>query len=211
MSGKPGRWLVIALLPLLCAAGDPTRFALPPSPPRFSPPAHGVLFSDDFSGGLDAWKPDQPGVWSTWRGMLRADLPDQKQLRSVLRTGSPDWRDYVLDFDVCMMRGVDKGAVVRLVDENGVGVDLRGGTYQDVIAYIREWPVGKAGAINSNATWNHVRIEVRGDRMIVHVNGEQRLDRPIARAPRGGIALAAYTGGTGECTVYYDNVIVTAP
>jgi hypothetical protein len=48
--------------------------------------------------------------------------------------------------------------------------------------------------------------------MIVRVNGELRLDRSIARAERrGGIALAAYTGGVGECTVYYDNVIVTAP
>jgi hypothetical protein len=211
MRVKPVRWLVLALLPLLCAAGDPTRNALPPTPPRFVQPARGVLLADDFSHGLHAWKPDQPGVWSVWRGMLRADLPDQKQLRSVLRAGDPEWRDYALDFDVCMMRGVDKGAVVRLVEETGVGVDLRGGTYQDVIAYIREWPVGKAPAINSNATWNHVRIEVHGDRMIVRVNGDPALDRSISKAPRGGIAMAAYTGGAGECTVYYDNVIVTSP
>lgn len=209
MRVKPGQWLVLALVPLLCSAGDPTRFALPPTPPRFAPPAHGVLLADDFSHGLGAWKPDQPGVWTVWHGMLRADLPDHKQLRSVLRAGDPEWRDYALDFDVCMMRGVDKGAVVRLVEETGVGVDLRGGTYQDVIAYIREWPVGKAEAINSNATWNHVRIEVRGDRMIVRVNDEKRLDRSIARTPHGGIALAAYTGGSGQCTVYYDNVVVT--
>jgi hypothetical protein len=210
MRVKPGWWCVLALVPLLCAAADPERFALPPTPPAFAPPAHGVLFADDFSGGLDAWQPDQAGVWSVWHGMLRADLPDIKQLRSVLRAGDSLWRDYALDFDTCMMRGVDKGAVVRLLDENGIGVDLRGGTYQDVVAYIREWPVGKAAVLNPNATWNHVRIEVRGDRMIVLVNGEQRLDRPIARAKRGGIALAAYTGGSGQCTVYYDNVIVTA-
>jgi hypothetical protein len=210
MRVKPSQWLVLALVPLLCSAGDPTRFATPPTPPRFAPPAHGVLFADDFSHGLDSWQPDQAGVWSTWRGMLRADLPDQKQLRSLLRAGDPAWRDYALDFDACMMRGVDKGAVVRLVEESGVGVDLRGGSYQDVIAYIREWPVGKAPAINPNATWNHVRIEVHRDRMVVRVNDERVLDRPIARAPRGGIAMAAYTGGSGECTVYYDNVIVTA-
>ncbi len=207
---KTSRWLVLALAPLLCSAGDPTRFATPPSPPKFVLPARGVLLADDFSHGLREWKPDQAGVWSVWKGMLRADLPDQKQLRSVLRGGDPEWRDYALDFDVCMMRGVDKGAVVRLVEETGVGVDLRGGTYQDVIAYIREWPVGKAQAINSNATWNHLRIEVRGDRMIVRVNGEQALDRSISKAPRGAIAMAAYTGGAGQCTVYYDNVIVTS-
>ncbi len=26
--------------------------------------------------------------------------------------------------------------------------------------------------------------------------------------PRGGIALSAYAGGVGQCTVYYDNVVV---
>jgi hypothetical protein len=212
MRVKPGRWLVLAFVPLLCTAADSARFALPPVPPKFTPPARGVLFADNFSHGLGAWQADQPGVWSLSHGMLRADLPDQKQLRSVLRAGDSLWTDYALDFDVCMMRGVDKGAVVRLVDENGVGVDLRGGTYQDVVAYIREWPAGKAAAVNANATWNHLRVEVRDARMIVWVNGELRLDRSIARASkRGGIALAAYTGGAGECTVYYDNVVVTAP
>ena len=29
-------------------------------------------------------------------------------------------------------------------------------------------------------------------------------------SPRGRIALAAYSGGDGHCTVYYDNVAVTA-
>ena len=211
MRALPRRWLLLVLVPLLCAAADSTRFALPPVPPKFAPPAHGVLFSDNFSRGLGAWQADQPGTWSVWHGMLRADLPDQKQLRSVLRAGDSLWTDYALDFDMCMMRGVDKGAVVRLVDESGVGVDLRGGTYQDVVAYIREWSAGKAAALNADATWNHMRIEVRGLRMIVRVNGEEKLDRAITRArKRGGIALAAYTGGAGECTVYYDNVVVTA-
>jgi len=210
MRVNPTPWLALALLPLLCGAADSTRDALPPRPPRFAPPAQGVLFSDNFSGTLDAWKADQPGVWTIAHGMLRADLPDQRQLRSLLRAGDPDWHDYALDFDVCMIRGVDKGAVVRLVDDVGVGVDLRGGSYQDVVAYMREWPMGKAPAINSNAEWNHVRIEVQGDRMRIRVNGDLCLNRPLTRATHGGIALAAYTGGAAQCTVYYDNVVVTA-
>jgi hypothetical protein len=210
MHMKPVHGLLLALLPCLLAAADPAREASPPPAPRFAPPAKGVLFADDFSHGLGAWQPDRAGVWSISRGMLRADLPDQKQLRSVLRAGDPNWTDYALDFDVCMIRGVDKGAVVRLVGENGVGIDLRGGGYQDVVAYLRERPLGKAGALNANVTWNHVRIEVHGVRMKVFVNGDSKLDHGIARASRGGIALAAYTGGAGECTLYYDNVIVTA-
>ena len=44
------------------------------------------------------------------------------------------------------------------------------------------------------------------------MRGEVRFDRRMAsRIPdSGGIALAAYTGGVGECTVFYDNVVVTS-
>jgi len=196
----------------LCGAApaDPERFATPPPVPRFAPPATGVLLADDFSAGLGRWTADRDSVWSVWRGMLRADLPDQKQLRSLLYGGSEDWRDYALDFDVCMMRGVDKGAIVRVQGGAGVGIDLRGGTYQDVVMYVREWPLGKASATNANGVWQHVRIEVRGERYRVLVNGQLRLDRTDARRAQGRIAFAAYTGGAGRCTVYYDNVIVTA-
>ena len=212
MRGPFARIAALVVLPLLCAgAPDPTRFATPPAVPRFAPPASGVLFADDFSsGGLSRWRPDSTGAWTVWRGMLRADLPDLKQQRSLLYAGSEDWRDTALDFDVCMMRGVDKGAVVRMQGETGVGVDLRGGSYQDVVMYLREWPLGKATAVNANGTWQHVRIEAKGERFRVFVNGDLRIERTDGRRARGRFALAAYTGGIGQCTVYYDNVIVTA-
>lgn len=214
MRGRTGRWgtlLAWIALPMLLGAADPARDAQPPTPPRFVLPEKGVLFSDDFSHGLGAWKTDQPDAWTIRDGMLRADLPDQKQLRSLLRAGDPAWQDYALDFDVCAMRGVDKGAVVRAQENTGVGIDLRGGTYQDVVAYVREWPLGKAAANNATGTWNHVRVEVTGTRLRVFVNGDLRIERPVAGDAHGAIALAAYTGGAGQCTVYYDNVVVTAP
>ncbi len=204
-------WLAILGAPLLCGgAMDMLRDASPPPPPRLELPARGVLFADDFSHGLGAWHPDRPGVWSIRRGTLRADLPDQRQLRSLAWAGDSTWTNYALDFDVCMMRGVDKGAVVRAGEGAGVGIDVRGGAYQDVVAYVREWPLGKARAITADAAWNHVRIEVVGDRLRVWVNGDLRLDREQGRVHEGRIALAAYTGGGGQCTVYYDNVVVTA-
>lgn len=194
---------------LLAGAADPTRFALPPAPPRFAPPAHGVLFADDFAGDLSRWEPDTSGAWSVWKRMLRADLPDRKQARAFLYTGRADWQDYALDFDVCGMRGVDKGAAVRVEGTSGFAIDLRGGGYQDVVAYLREWPAGKASATNANGTWSHVRIEARGDRFRVLINGQLAIERTDARRPRGRIALAAYTGGVGQCTAYFDNVVVT--
>ena len=99
--------------------------------------------------------------------------------------------------------------MVRVQGQSGVGVDLRGGMYQDVVMYVREWPLGKASIVNANTVWHHVRIEAKDDHFRVFVNGDLRLDRNDARRPQGRIALAAYTGGNGQCTVYYDNVTVT--
>lgn len=203
-------WFAVpALVLLMTGADDPTRFALPPSPPRFDPPQAGVLLADDFSDGLSKWEPDSTGAWTVWRQMLRADLPDRKQARSFVYAGRGDWRDYALDFDVCGMRGVDKGGAIRVLGTSGFAVDLRGGSYQDIVAHIREWPVGKASVTNGNGTWSHVRIEAKGDRFRVYVNGELKVQRFDTRRPNGRIALAAYTGGIGKCTVYYDNVVVT--
>lgn len=206
-------WRVLMLatsLLVLSGAADPTRFANPPQPPRFEPPVSGVLFADDFSDGLARWQTDQPKVWSVTHGMLRADLPDLKQQRALIYAGDESWADYAVDLDVCMMRGVDKGVIVRAQGISGVGVDLRGGVYQDVVMYVREWPLGKSAVVNANGTWNHIRVEARGSRYTVTVNGELKIVRTDQRRPQGRIALPAYTGGVGQCTVYYDNVIVTA-
>ena len=205
--------LGLATLLLLGAGYDETRFAMPSSAPRMSRPARGLLLADDFSDrALDGWSADQEGVWSPWRGMLRADLPDQKQLRSLIHAGDTAWTDIAVDLDMCMMRGVDKGVVVRVRGDGGMGVDVRGGGYQDVVMYLNEWPMGRAPATNANGTWTHLRVEARGHRYRVFVNGELKLDRVDGRAARasGRIALPAYTGGVGKCTVYYDNVLVTA-
>ena len=203
---------LLAWLALAAAANDPTRFALPTSPPRLVKPSGRVLFSDDFSKGLRAWSPDRAGVWSIVRGLLRADLPDQKQQRSLIYAGDTTWTDIAVDLDVCMMRGVDKGVVVRVQGNSGLGVDLRGNDYQDVVVYQRELPMGRASATNANGTWNHLRLELRGAAFRLFVNGEPRIEREALKfiRPRGRIALPAYTGGSGQCTVYYDNVVVTA-
>jgi hypothetical protein len=206
---------------LLTGATDETRFAMPPTPPKLHKPTQHVLLVDDFADGdMKGWTPDQPGVWSVWHGLLRADLPDQKQLRSIIVTGDTTWADIAVDLDVCMMRGVDKGVVVRVNGESGTGVDLRGGSYQDVVMYQGSWPMGRTGATNANGTWNHLRVEAKGNRYRVWVNGEQKLDKTDGRSESRGdkhsaknfgrIALPAYTGGVGQCTVYYDNVVVTA-
>lgn len=204
-------FLVALALGWSTAWADPARDALPPTPPKFKMPETGVLFADDFSGDSLRWTPDRKGVWKLTRGMLRATLPDTKQERSFAYAGSEGWGDYAVDLDVCQMRGVDKGVVVRVRDTQGIAVDLRGPGYNDVLLHRTQWPIARASVVNGNAMWHHIRIEARGDGYRVFVNGRKvlaKVDR--GRGMRTGrIALPAYTGGVGECTVYYDNVVVT--
>ena len=208
------RWLPLVLLAALCraAAMDPTRDIRLPPTPKFAPPQNGVLFASDFSDGLRGWVPDRDSVWTVRRGALRADLPDGKQIRSFIFAGSASWTDYAVDVDVLGARGVDKGLAVRVEDESGIVVDLRGPGYQDVLLHRREWKMGQADVQNANGMWHHIRIEARGSRYRVFVDQALLIDKedPRNARPRGRIALAAYTGGSGECTVYYDNVVVTS-
>ena len=71
---------------------------------------------------------------------------------------------------------------------------------------------GRAAVPNVNGTWYHVHIEARRSRYRVFVNGDLQIDftDEVNSRPRGRVALAAYTGGFGECVVLYDNVEVRA-
>ncbi len=199
-----------AVLALVPAHADEPAAGLPPPPRRAAPASDAVLFADQFRS-LEAWQPDRAGVWTVEDGVLCARLPDEKQKRSFLYAGSEDWQDYALDLDLCQLRGVDKGVVVRVRDGSGVGVDLRGGSYQDLMLYRQEVPLGRAKAPNADRAWHHLRVEARGSRYVVLVDGERLLDRrdPLGPGGHGRIALVAYTGGRGECTVRYANVVVT--
>ena len=144
-------------------------------------------------------------------GLLWAELPEAKQKRSFALFGSEDWTDYLVDVDMCAIRGVDKGIAVRIKgQEEGVGIDLRGPGYDDVVMYQGARQLGKSPAPNRNGLWHHLRVKVEGGRYRVYVDGRLRIDYVDERSGRlsGRVALAAYTGGAGQCVVCYDNVIV---
>jgi hypothetical protein len=205
--------LTAALAIAVNAASEPARGTAPPAPPKFVRPAH-AMFVDDFTdGSLRGWTADEAAAWSVRDGILCADLPDGKQRHSFLYAGDSSWVDYAVDFDVCGMRGVDKGCAIRVEPgRRGLGVDLRGPGHDDLKLYVNQFPVGGAAFANPNGAWHHIRVEIRGrSNCKVAIDGDMVLDqhlRPPAPA-RGGIALSAYTGGVGTCTVYYDNVVVT--
>ena len=195
--------LTLVALSQLLAAGAPR-----------SASGGAVLVSETFSGNsLPAgWKVDRDGIWSVKDGRLHAVLPDKKQTSSFVRIGSATWRNYSVDLDVCQVRGVDKGFAVRANDDAGVGIDLRGGDLRDVVMYRGYAQLGKAAAPNRAGQWNHLRVEVSGGRYRVYVDRLLKIDYTDREnhLPSGGIALSAYTGGTAECEVLYDNLVVRA-
>jgi hypothetical protein len=181
-----------------------------PPAPRASEPSGELLFREDFRT-LEAWRADRDSVWSVEDGVLCGRLPDGKQQRSFLFAGSEDWQDYALDLDLCQVRGVDKGLAVYVRGGRGVAVDLRGGEYQDLLLYRQQAPLGRAKTANTDRVWHHLRVEARGARFTVSVDGARVLERrdPLGAMRRGRIALVAYTGGHGECAVFYANLRVT--
>lgn len=169
------------------------------------------LLAERFSrSDLAGWTLSPPSPWSVQGGRLKAALPNVKQEKAFAYFGSDSWQDYSLDLDVCGMRGADKGAVVRVDGQEGVGVDLRGDGFDDVLLYRNDKELGKSPAPNQNGHWHHLRIEARGARYRVFVNGKLKIDYDDQSnmRPSGRLALAAYTGGRGECEVLYDNVVV---
>ena len=203
-------WAASALLLLAGPARGQSPLDSLPAPPAPAPSATAVL-TERFQD-LDAWRPDREGVWSAERGMFHAHLPDKPQERSLIYVGSVDWGDYAVDLDVFQSRGADKGLLVRVRGDVGIGVDLRGGEYQDVLVYRREVPLGHAQAPNPDRQWHHLRVEARGSSYSVFVDGRLvlRCHDKLPGARHGRIALPAYTGGKGACSVLYANVVVTS-
>jgi hypothetical protein len=217
MKRSPGTLVAIAVMPVLALMGIPMLAAatetdstgLLPPPPMTRPTAP-VLFEDHFAS-LNAWQPDREGVWTVLDSAVCGRLPGEKQKRSFLYAGSEDWHGYAVDLDLLQLRGVDKGVVVCVRGNRGIGVDLRGGSYQDVLVYRNSAALGRAPAPNQDRVWHHLRIEVRGRTYAISVDGGHVLDcaDPMGAARGGRIALVAYTGGEGECSVQYANVVVT--
>ena len=177
-------------------------------------PTGRVLFRDTFDGDPNpGWSFDGQGEWKAENGKLRVTMPEGKQRRSFAYAGSDLWRDYAIDFDVCGVRGVDKGIAVRVEeDRQGVGLDLRGPGYDDLLMY-RGWTNWARSPIaNPNGSWHHVRVYIHGNRYRVYVDQKLLIDYSDIddSRPRGRIALAAYTGGVGECEILYDNVEIRA-
>lgn len=213
---KLGRLHLSLVILLACDAGlavvRDTTEQVGAEPAEAAESRNAILFETDFQNGRPKGMAfDREDVWTVSGGKLRAELPQRRQLRSFAYVGSDSWTDYAVEVDVLGERGVDKGLAVRVENGKGVGIDLRSDGYNDVVMYRGFTSLGRAPSPNKNGKWYRLRVEVQGNRYRVYVNRALKLDYldPNSERPHGRVALAAYTGGIGECVLWFDNLVVT--
>jgi signal transduction histidine kinase len=92
-------------------------------------PQHGLPYHDSFANGnADEWKAFG-GTWELVNGMMRNDSDERG---AKLLTGSPYWRNYVVEADVSLLgNGGDAGLIIRSSNEEE-GVNAYTGYYAGV-------------------------------------------------------------------------------
>ena len=174
-------------------------------------PRHGLPYSDSFGRSeTDEWKAFG-GTWATIDGSMRNDSDERG---AKLITGSPYWKDYVLDADVELLgQDGDAGVVIRSRDEES-GVDSYSGYYAGLRTRDNRLILGRAdhGWFEFRNTpvlgkveafrWYHLRVLALGCEIVVSVTPGSGAQSPRIVAVRdhgciraGRIGLRSYSAG----------------
>ena len=174
-------------------------------------PHHGLPYADSFAGNeADEWK-SFGGTWATIDGSTRNDSDERG---AKLITGSPYWKDYVLDADVKLLgQDGDAGVVIRSSDEES-GVDSYRGYYAGLRTRDNRLILGRAdhgwfefrntpllGKVEAFRSY-HLRVLALGCEIVVSVTLPSNPESPRMTAVRdqgcirsGRIGLRSYSAG----------------
>ncbi len=153
-----------------------------------------------FDGGtLDGWRVQGAPCWKVIDGEL-VGRSDPAKKNSILWT-KRKFRDFSVEVDYRISDGADSGVFLRHLNEQiqlGTSVsqkrDLTGSPY---IGSKRGYPAEAKGAADvlRPDDWNRMRIEVRGDRYQVWINGVSVLDYTSDTArEKGPVGLQVHPG-----------------
>lgn len=197
---------LLLLTPILFLLSSCYRTDLP------SPPSNRYYFTDDFNNNVNGWEFDDPLNYAYgWisGGTYKIEYLDdyfpayyisqdfgfdvQDNFIIETRFGSDNEMGLLFGFDD--RRGaygysinIDYDGYIRVFDEGGNG-------YGDEVTEI--YPSTRFSSIRRRGDWNTVRIEQRGNKWIVTVNGTRLFDMP-AQNLRGrgvGYVLSSFTSG----------------
>jgi hypothetical protein len=160
----------------------------------------GPALQSVFNGSdLAGWRPPEPNLW--WRvvdGILVGEN-DEKLKGSMLRTEA-DYGDVLIEADVRWSGEIDSGIMLRKPElQVQIGVsrslkrDMTGSIY--VGKYPETGQAKQAGELLRVGDWNTLRIEARGPRFTVWLNGAKVVtyEDPKYAAP-GPIGLQIHGG-----------------
>lgn len=162
---------------------------------------------------LAGWKVEgEASYWTASDGILTGKSDSQKKA-SDLWTGR-SYQDFILEGEFRFNGRTDSGVFLRNPSEQiqiGVSGSLkRDMTCSPYIAKKRSYPVAAVGVdlLLKEGEWNQIKIEVRGKKYIVTLNGKQVLDYTTDAEPEAGpIGLQIHAGL--EMQIDFRNLMLT--
>lgn len=176
-----------------------------------------VVFSEDFSAGLDRWQVARgnPGMWRVTEGVLQGEvLSNSTVTELVLRPDfwSDEWQHYELEWDMKAVAGSDRNIAWGYRNSNNwYEVHFLPSFFE--FARVKNQTVvwQKNGTAQFGlGTWQHMKLRVVGESMQLFINGAQVFDGtdPSYEGNAGSIALKVGTGVSAPARVQFDNITV---
>lgn len=162
---------------------------------------------------LDGWKASAaPDYWTAKEGVL-IGKSDAKKIGSILWT-TQEYADFVLEGEFLYNGKIDSGFFLRNESEQ-IQLGISGSLKRDMTCapYIgkkRGYPVSAVGVdlLLKEGEWNKIKIEVKGKKYIVTLNGKQVLDYMTDAEPvKGPIGLQLHAGL--EMEIQFRNMLLT--
>lgn len=162
---------------------------------------------------LDGWKASSaPEYWTAADGVLMGKS-DAKKKGSILWT-EKTYNDFVLETEFRYTGKIDSGVFLRNESEQ-IQLGISGSLKRDMscapyIGKKKGYPVNAVGVdlLLKESEWNQLKIEVRGKKYIVTLNGKKVLDYSTDAEPvKGPIGLQVHPGVDME--IHFRNLRVT--
>lgn len=176
-----------------------------------------IVFSEDFSAGLDRWQVAR-GNASMWRvtgGVLQGEVLSNSTVTELVprpEFWSDEWQHYELEWDMQAVAGSDRNIAWGYQNaHNWYELHFLPSFFE--FARVKNQTVAwqKSGAAQFGlGSWHHLKLRAAGGSMQLFINGAQVFDSvdPNYEGNQGTIALKVGTGATAPTRVQFDNITV---
>lgn len=203
-----------SLLPEPSATPDPV--AVRAQQPTSTPTAGDLLVSDDFSDRLSGWQQASSAfaTQSYVGGTFQIEVKSESRNAWAMR--GAHYRDFVVLVEVTRLAGHEGGAfgvIFRAVDQRNRYILLVNDSGRYVLQKQENGESktiagpGDVPSLRRGGATNELRVEARGDRIVLAANGQEFAEVSDGSFPAGDVGLIAATfAEQTELRVSFDNV-----